>query len=71
MIKKLKIEISLDFWSECSEADLNDHAKSVAENIVYHAKEIPTRSWFNQINVDWDKTFPVKTDVAVKIVDDV
>jgi hypothetical protein len=70
MTKKLKIEINLDFWSECSEADLYDHAQSVAKQIEHYAKELPRQSWMNRINVSWDESFPVRTDVTVKIIDD-
>jgi len=61
MTHKHRIVIDMDFTSCCSEADLNDHAKSIVSQIVHYAKRLPQESWNSNINVSWDDSFPVET----------
>jgi hypothetical protein len=63
MTLKTQVILDLEFTSSCSEADLHSRIESIISQMFRRAKDIPNESWNRHINVSWDESFPVETQV--------
>lgn len=68
---KQRITIEIDYHSACSEADLHQHARRIAEAIKYRAENELIASWNSYVSANWDDQFKVEQLAKINIETDV
>jgi len=53
------VVLKITMNSSCSEADLFTHFQSFIQQIRADSQQ----SWFNKINTDWEKSYPVEVEI--------